>query len=145
MPAADIQPKVLQWLREMFNGVEEQDGGSIFVPGFGSTALFVYVQDVFENQHVRVLIDAPILIGVPVTKDLYEYIGYRSNDFVFGSFALVHSQGEKTGILVFRQTLLADALDKVELELASQVVAITADDLDNDLTVRFGGRTFSGQ
>jgi hypothetical protein len=142
MPANDVKPKVLEWLNSFYNGVEELESGALFVPGFGSTALFVWVEDVFDNEYVRVRIDAPVLIEVPVNSELLNYIGIKSNDFLFGGFALMQVEGERTAALVFRQTLLGDALDSVELELATKVVAITADQLDNDLQLRFGGRVF---
>ena len=143
MTANDLRPKVHQWLSEMFKGVEQRDSGVLFVPGFGSTALFVSVEDVFRDQHVLVRVDAPILLDVPVTNELLQYMGMKSNDFVFGSFTLLlDSDAARTGILAFRQTLLGDALDKVELEVATTIVALTADELDDNLQRRFGGQRY---
>lgn len=142
--AADLTPKVSEWLNEMFHSVEHTDSGGFFVPHFGSTALFIGIDDVFDGRHTRVRIDAPILLDVPVNGELLQYIGYRSNDFLFGSFVLIREDQQQLGILAFRQTLLGDALDKIELEAACHVVAITADNVDNDLQLRFGGRLFAG-
>jgi hypothetical protein len=141
MAAVDIHPKVVEWLKEMFRGVDDR-GDFIFVPGFGSTALFIDIDDVFDGQHVRVQVDAPILMEVAINAELLQYIGYRSNDFAFGHLAIRRDDASNTGILVFRQTLLGDALDKIELEVAAHVVALTADRLDNDLQMRFGGQLF---
>lgn len=143
MPASDLKPKVFQWLDSMFNSVQWTDSGTILVPGFGSTALFVSVQDVFNNQYVQVRVDAPILLDVPITSELLQYIGVKSSDYVFGSLALLtDSDAAQTAVLCFRQSLLGDALDQVELQVATQVVALTADDLDDNLKRRFGGRRF---
>lgn len=143
MPADDVRAKVHEWASQLFRGVELLDSGTIFVPGFGSTALFIEVDDVFEGRHLRVLVDAPVLVDVPLTDDLFQYIGAKSNDFVFGAFTVrMDYDGAQQGILCFRQTLLGDAIDKIELEVATKVVALTADDLDDNLKRRFGGRRF---
>lgn len=143
MAASDLKTKVLEWLDDMFKGVELLDTGGILVPHFGSTALFVDVDDVFDGKYTRVRVDAPVLMDVPVTDELLAYIGMRSNSFLFGGFALMmETDSARTGILSFRQTLLGDALDRVELEVATNLVALTADDLDDNLQRRFGGRRF---
>ena len=93
MSTNEVRSKVLQWLNETYGGVELRDDDRIFVPGFGSTVAFVKVDDLYEYQRACLTIDAPILLDVPITKELYEYIGYSSNDFMMGNFAMVRAPG----------------------------------------------------
>ena len=142
MSAATMQPQIVEWLNELYEGTEVRDD-YIFVPSFGSTALFVYVDEWFEGERVRVLIQAPILMDVPITSELIYYIGVRSGDFAFGHLALLNDDRDSSmGTLVFEYMLLGDTLDKVELEAATAVVAVTADSLDDGLQSRFGGGVF---
>ena len=47
------------------------------------------------------------------------------------------------GTLVLRHTLLADYLDEPELSNAVRAIAFTADEIDNELKAKFGGRLAS--
>ena len=141
--AGELKITVELWLSERFKGVEERDDGRIFVPRFGSTALFVSVKEAFQGKHVTVVLESPVLVDVPITRELLEYIGYKSGVYLFGHLAAVGHEGVGTpGHLIFRHTLLGDSLDKEELALTAGLVAATANRLDDDLQVRFGGRRF---
>lgn len=141
--ASQLKITVELWLSERFKGVEERDDGRLFVPRFGSTALFVSVKDALQGSHVIVVLESPVLVDVPVTRELLEYVGYKSGVYLFGHLALVgHNGVGSTGHLIFRHTLLGESLGKAELILTAGLVAATANRLDDDLQVRFGGRRF---
>ena len=142
MAVEELQAQVAGWLNTLFSGVEELSDGSFHVPNFGTSAIDVHVEEVFGGRHTRVRVDAYVLMEVPITTKLMKYIGERSNDFVFGHLAVIRDEEAETGTLVFRQTLLGDAIDEVELKLACQVTALTADNLDEDLIRNMGGRLY---
>jgi len=141
--ADELKITVELWLSEKFKGVEVRDDGRIFVPRFGSTALFASVKEAFQGRHVIVVLESPVLVDVPVTRELLEYVGYKSALYLFGHLAVAgHTGVGTTGHLIFRHTLLGDSLDKMELVLTAGLVAATANRLDDDLQVRFGGKRF---
>ncbi len=130
------------WLDGLFTDVERRDDGSFHIPHFGTAALDVYVEKVFGGRYTRVRVDATVLVDVDVNTKLLKYVGERSDDFVFGHLCVIRDDNGGSGRLVFRHTLLGDALDEVELALACQVTALTADDLDETLAEMFGGRLY---
>lgn len=145
---ATISPEELKitvelWLSEKFKGVEVREDGRIFVPRFGSTALFVSVKEAFKGKHVIVVLESPVLVDVPITRELLEYVGYKSGLYLFGHLATTgHNGVGTTGHLIFRHTLLGDSIDELQLVLTAGLVASTANRLDDDLQVRFGGSRF---
>ena len=141
MPAHDVREKVEQWLREWHEVVVNVTDGSLLVPALGKTALHVSVDDVLDDQVVRVEIDGLILMNVPVTAELFESIGSLSNGWLFGGLVLKREDDANDGTLAFRQTLLGDALDKGEFELMTRIVISCAQQCEN-LKARFGGRHF---
>ena len=88
-----------------------------------------------------VRISAPILRGVKPTPALYEYIAREAPRLWFGNIA-VWDDEESPGTLslTLGHTLLGDYLDEEELRAAMYNVLGSADDLDDVLQKRFGGK-----
>jgi len=88
-----------------------------------------------------VRISSPILRGVKPTPTLYEYIAREAPRLWFGNIA-VWDDEESPGMvsLTLGQTLLGDYLDEEELKSAMFSVLNSADELDDVLQKRFGGK-----
>lgn len=88
-----------------------------------------------------VRISSPMLRGVKPTPALYEYIARETPRLWFGSIA-VWDDEESTGMLslTLGHTLLGDYLDEEELRAAMFGVLNSADELDDVLQKRFGGK-----
>ena len=78
---------------------------------------------------------------MPVTGQLSGYLLEKNLNFVLGSFAL---DAEK-GAVWFNHNLLGQYLDPDELEATVAAVAQTANELDDEIKDRFGGRLFAEQ
>ena len=95
------------------------------------------------NQGTTIVhIVAPILVGVPVSEALYEFVAQNSTRRYFGSLGL-RMKEDGLAMLQVDHTLLGDTLDKTELLWAIAAVAETADRLDDELQPRFGGSRLS--
>ena len=116
----------------------ELRGGEFWVP-YESTRCRVSVKK-FGTDKTVVDLAAIVLGDVKVTGKLLEYIGQRSSDFIFGNLALLHIEGQKEGIVIFRHAILGDYLDEEELMTSLAAVVTTADQLDDELKAKFGGR-----
>jgi hypothetical protein len=88
-----------------------------------------------------VRISAPIVRGVKPTPALYEYVAREAPRLWFGNIA-VWDDDESPGMvsLTLGHTLLGDYLDEEELRSAMFGVLGSADDLDDVLQKRFGGK-----
>jgi hypothetical protein len=87
---------------------------------------------------ILVNLSAPILFEVPLTPLLYEEVARRTGKFRFGSICL-REEGSQ-GNLFFEGALVGDTLDEDELLYPLMAIVTTADQLDDELRPRLGGR-----
>ena len=88
-----------------------------------------------------VRISSPLLRGVKPNPALYEYIAREAPHLYFGSIR-VWDDEETPGLLslTLGQTLLGDYLDEEELSAAMYNVLNSANEMDDELQKRFGGK-----
>lgn len=107
---------------------------------YGSTRAFAFVREHPSGESTVVSLFAPVLREVPLTPDLYRYVATGGDDWVFGHLYVEESEGATEGSLLILHKLLGDYLDKDELMYAIIGIASTADELDDKLQPRFGGK-----
>lgn len=115
--------------------------------------------DVSTQVHIRIIdwgkdkagepmtlvrISSPLLRNVPPTPALYEYLARGVPSLWFGSIRCWDDE-EIKGMLsmTLGHTLLGDYLDEAELRVAVFQVLNSADELDDDLQKRFGGKRWT--
>jgi hypothetical protein len=137
MPSVDeVRSKVQRILQNKGLHIELK-GEEFWVP-YQTTRCRISVRPFGDKTVVDL---AAVVIGeVKVTSKLKEYIGERSAHFVLGNIALLHIDGQKDGIVIFRHAILGDFLDEDELMTSLAAVVTTADELDEQLQKMFGGR-----
>lgn len=118
----------------------EQDAHGDFTVPFGSTMAFAQVS---TDPDGRAVIDvwAPVATDVSITADLHRFAAERS--FLFGRL-VVEATGDGVGQVVLTHTLLGEPLTGDVVLQVLGAVAGTADDLDDEVVSRFGGRRFDG-
>lgn len=136
---ADVEAtrtRVQRYLTDEFGPITI-DGEGDFSVQHESTRAFARVLEWGENTVVSVF--APILFDVQASPALYEYVALKGSDFIFGHIDLFQ-ESDGTLALHFRNTLLGDFLDPDELVSTVVGVAVTANQLDDELQGRFGGK-----
>jgi hypothetical protein len=146
-----VKDKVSRFAREVFNVVQIDDDGDLVIP-YESTKIFIRVferevsaeMEEFwsENQLSRtaVYVWAPTIFDVKPSNDLYKWVATEGADFFYGH-CKVGSFGENGNVqVIFEITLAGDTIDPGELTQALLAVAMTADDLDDELQKKFGGK-----
>lgn len=73
--------------------------------------------------------------GVTADADLYKHLLTMNDQVVFGAFAL-----DSDGDVVFQQTVVGPTIDEDELKSTVLAVLATADDVDEDIVARWGGK-----
>lgn len=110
-----------------------------------STQIYIRIIDWGKNKDGEprslVRINSPILRGVTPTPALYEYLAREAPQMWFGNIA-VWDDSDSPGMvsLSLGHTLLGDFLDEEELKAAMFNVLNSADELDDQLQARFGGK-----
>lgn len=136
-----MRAQVRAVLQERFSGAQLDEDGDWWVP-FGSARLYIHVED-FGSRHTVVRLTTSVLAGVKLTADLYKWAATEGQRQFFGS-VMVHTFADGTHSLLCGHSLLGDLLDADELVNAVEEVGAMADQLDDELQPRFGGRKFNG-
>lgn len=110
-----------------------------------STNLRISVRDWGKDQdgepRTLVLINAPILVGVAPTPELFEWVARNGGSRWFGHVEVWDAREPAGSVsLVMSHTLLGDYLDEKELSSAMWGVLGAADVWDDELQPKFGGK-----
>ena len=138
----NVKDKVQRYLLDL--GVRPEvteDGGWTFRTG--SARVFVRVREQTGEDSSRTLVEltAPVLFGVTPSAELWEYVALSADNWVFGHLWAA-KQDEDDVTLLLSHRLLGDYLDPEELKSAVAGLAISAEEIDDQLADRFGGRRF---
>jgi len=113
-----------------------------------STQIHVRILDWGKNKEgeprTLVRISAPVLRAVPPSPALYEYIVREAPKLWFGTLE-VNDDSQNAGMLFISMghTLLGDYLDEEELKSALFGVLGAADERDDQMQKRFGGKRWA--
>ncbi len=136
-----MRAKVKAIMQARFSGAEMDQDGDWSVP-FDSARLYIHVED-FGGKHTVVRLTTSVLAGVNLSADLYKWVATEGQVQFFGAL-MVHTFADGTHSLLCGHSLLGDRLDADELVNAVEAVGEMANQLDDELQPRFGGRKFNG-
>lgn len=136
-PVASVRQAIESYLLERLGSVRAEDPDG-FSCRKGTTRVYVTVTDGVATASTLVQVMAPLAIGVMPSIALFEYVGRRSDDFFIGSIS-VKKRDDSLVDLVFVHTLVGDHLHREDLMVVMDVVAATADGLDEAAVATFGG------
>jgi hypothetical protein len=149
-----VKDKVQRFAKQLFNIVELNDDGSLSIP-YESTHVFIEVFDTtstdpefnkFKKDNdlsfTIVSVWAMVLVDVKPSNELYKWVAIDGQDFDFGGFKVI-IRDDGLANVVYRNAIGGDSLDAGELKEALLSVAATADNNDEILKSRFGGKTVS--
>ena len=108
-----------------------------YVLGIATARVFI-VPTWIEKGSTVVRVFAITNLDVPVTAELTTYLLEKNLEFVFGGFAL----DAKAGAVWFNHNILGDFAHPGQLEATLAAVAQTADEYDDEIKERFGGRLY---
>ena len=131
-----LREKIESSLSAMVDGYAADEHGN-YVLGLESARVFV-VPAWVEGDKTVIRVFAITNLDVPVTADLTQYLLEKNMEFVFGGFAL----DVENGAVWFNHNLLGDFVAPEELEATMAAVAHTADQFDDEIKGRFGGRLY---
>lgn len=115
-------------------GIEYRQGEGVITAPAGSTVIYMSVRE-FRGSAVVHLV-APLLEGVEPNSDCLGELASLNHQVLFARFAY----DERNQRLTVEYDLFGDTLDEEELSIALQAVGHIADEWDERLQARFGGR-----
>lgn len=125
--------RVSEYMTQLYG--EDAEAGSD-TPGFtlrrGSSRVDVAVAAVGDQTVIAVY--ATVASGVEPSQELYEYLLTHNAGSVFGAFGIVDRD------VLFQHSLVGETVDKQELRTSIAAVVDAADEQDEEITRRFGGK-----
>jgi hypothetical protein len=134
--AVKLREKIEATLADMMERYVVDENGA-YVLGAESARIFV-VPAWLEGGPSVIRVFAITNLDVPITSELTSYLLTTNLEFVFGAFAL----DVTNGAVWFNHNLLGDYTAPEELEATIAAVAQTADQHDDEIKARFGGRLY---
>jgi hypothetical protein len=131
-----LRDKIESKLQTMFERYFVDVHGN-YVLGLDSARVFI-VPTWLESEMTVARVFAITNLDVPVTAELTKYLLAKNLDFVIGSFAL----DADNGAVWFNHNVLGDHVSPEELEATLAAVAQTANQFDDEIKDRFGGRLY---
>jgi hypothetical protein len=135
-----LKDRVQRYLADLVGSVQLTPEGA-FTFQVGSARVFVSCSVWESTDSTLVAVACPVLSDCQPSPELYQHIATHANDYLFGHL-WAQPQDDGTLVVMFTHTLLGDYLDPDELKHAVGGVVGTADQIDDDLKARFGGKRF---
>lgn len=135
MSADEVLLKIQRMLTEENLFVRLIEDG-VVVP-YESTAVFIRVLQ--QESRTLIRFTAPVVIEAPDSPELTRWVATHGQSYFFGSASLQIRDDGKVDVIL-DHTLLGDFLDREELHAVIVALANTANDLDEELKGKFGGR-----
>jgi hypothetical protein len=138
--------KVQRILIAEFNDVRLTKGGGFSVPLGSSTAFVDFVEwaaDKEGNPRTLVRIWAPLGRDVTPTPELYRWAATDGQNLWFGRVAVREGKDGGPALVVIDHTLLGDYVDPEEVVSAVVGVMSSADEMDEIVHDRFGGKRYT--
>lgn len=137
MSQDQVRSKVQRLLTDFVGNVQVSRDGDLGIT-YNSARVIVNFKE-FQNDTTIVKVWSPMLREVKLTPDVYKWVA-TEGQYKFFAHAKVMEGEDGTGMIVWEHDLLGDYIDADELRFAVASVAIGADELDDELQARFGGR-----
>lgn len=132
-----LREKIESTLERLYEGYLADERG-MYVLGLDTARVFV-VPTWLDEETTVIRLFAVTNLDVPVTQELMSYLLAKNLEFVFGAFAL----DEERGAVWFTHNLLGEFTASEEIEVTLAAVSETADEYDNEIKSKFGGRLYT--
>ena len=136
---ATLKQTLQDHLMEAFGTYQvDRDGDFVIQQPGVSAVTYVRPTDWVEGQTL-VRVFSFTNVDMRVDQELTKFLVTTNANLIFGAFFL----DEDAPRVGFRHTLLGDFLQRKELEVAVRAVVSTAEEYDDQIKERFGGRLFT--
>lgn len=129
-----LRNTIEKYLNESFGGYMRDKNNNYIIQAGRTMVLIMPLQWVEDQTVVKVV--TVINLGAPVTAELTHFLVAENMKILFGKFSLdVNNQA-----IIYEENLFGDYLSRKELEVAVQIVAVTAEHYKSSIGEKFGGK-----
>jgi len=139
-----IKGKVQRMLTEELGTVKiDRDGDFIITHESAVVFVAVFAINDKEDSDIVIRCTSPMVKDAPLTSELTKWIAIEGQNFSFGSCSLNPNDDGTTAWIYFRYAIVGNDLDSNELISAVYRTVFTANQLDDELKSKFGGKLFT--
>jgi len=127
--------KVATWMRELYGKfpcARQDVPGLAMVMGSALVEVFVFP---WEKDDAVINTRSYVVTDVELSPDLLHFLLRENNIMRFGAFGI-----DEEGSIVFEHTIVGSTCDKLELEASVNAVLEIADEYDDKIVDRWGGK-----
>ncbi|MEM8542974.1 MAG: YbjN domain-containing protein [Cyanobacteria bacterium P01_H01_bin.119] len=127
--------RIKPWMQDLFSeAVVTFEDEPLFIINFGSAVASTRVITWSEDEAL-ITTRSYVVTDVEITPDLTYYMLRENSGIYFGRFAL-----DSENDIVFEHSLVGSTCDQVELKHSVMTVIQLADDYDDEIVARWGGK-----
>lgn len=131
----EIYERISPWMQELFKeSVVTFEDEPLFIVNFGSAVASTRVVPWGEDEAL-ITTRSYVVTDLEITPDLTYFLLRENNGIYFGRFAL-----DAENDIVFEHSLVGSACNLVELQHSVMTVIRIADDYDDEIVTRWGGK-----
>lgn len=127
--------RISPWVYALFGGDVLTFGDEpLFIINFGSAVASTRVTP-WEQDDALIITRSYVVTDLEVTPELTYYLLRENNGIRFGRFAL-----DSENDIVFEHSLVGSTCDQIELQYSVTTVTKVADNYDDEIARRWGGK-----
>jgi len=127
--------RIIPWMQELFEeSLVSSDDEPAFLVNFGSAIARTEVVPWGETEAI-IATRSCVVTDVTITPDLMEYLLRENDSLYFGRFAI-----DEHNDIIFEHSLVGSTCDPQELKTSVVTVVKFADEYDDNLVQRWGGK-----
>lgn len=130
-----VYDRVKPWLEALYgDAVRPREDLPAFGVRKGSGYITIYVWPWGEDE-AYVLTRAYVVSGANINEELLRFLLRKNTELTFGAFGL-----DEDGDILFEHSIVGSRCDQEELEASVNAVLHAADNYDDEIVTRWGGR-----
>lgn len=130
----DCYERISPWMFEIFGGGVLTFDEPLFIINLGSAVASTRVIP-WETDDALITTRSYVVTDIELTPELTYYLLRENNGIRFGRFAL-----DAENDIVFEHSLVGSTCDQIELEYSVHTVVKLADNYDDEIVARWGGK-----
>jgi hypothetical protein len=139
-----VKGKVQRMLTEELGSIKiDRDGDFIITHESAIVFVSVFAFNDKEDSDIVIRCTSPMIKDAPLTSELTKWVAIEGQRFSFGSCNLNPNEDGTTAWIYFRYAIVGNDLDSNELISAVYRTVFTANQLDDELKSKFGGKLFT--
>jgi len=127
--------RITPWMHDLFgDAVLTFEDEPLFIVNFGSAVASTRVMP-WDDAESLITTRAYVVTDITITPELTYYLLRENNGIHFGRFAL-----DSENDIVLEHSLVGSTCDRIELKHSVTTVIRIADDYDDEIVTRWGGK-----